>query len=156
MQAFVTRLSIYMSVIAGIVLVFMAGITFLDVVLRYFKRPIVGTYEIVSFLGVVVVAMALPRASLMGSHVFVDIVVDRIPEAWRKVFRVFTRLLVFLLFAIAIFYFIAQARALMATRTVTMTLKVPFYPVVFALAASCVVQCLVSICEIMGVIRRKP
>lgn len=156
MQAFVTRLSIYMSVIAGIVLVFMAGITFLDVVLRYFKRPIVGTYEIVSFLGVVVVAMALPRASLMGSHVFVDIVVDRIPEAWRKIFRVFTRLLVFLLFAIAIFYFIGQARALMATKTVTMTLKVPFYPVVFALAASCVVQCLVSICEIMGVIRRKP
>ncbi len=156
MQGFVKRLSIYMSVIAGIVLVFMATITFFDVVLRFFKRPIVGTYEIVSFLGVVVVAMALPRASLMGSHVFVDIVVDRIPEAWRKVFRVFTRLLVFLLFAIVFFYFIGQARALMSTGTVTMTLKVPFYPVSFALAASCLIQCVISMCEIVGVIRRRP
>jgi TRAP-type C4-dicarboxylate transport system permease small subunit len=156
MQDFVRRLSTYMSVIAGVVLILMASLTFLDVVLRFFKRPIVGTYELVSFLGVVVVAMALPRASLMGSHVYVDIVVDKLPEGWRKVFRIVTRVLVFLLFSIAIWYFIAQAKSLMVTKTVTMTLKVPFYPVVFALATSSLVQCLVCICEIIGDIRRTP
>ncbi len=44
-----------------------------------------------------------------------------------------------------------MAQKLVKTNSVTMTLKVPFYPVVYALAASCLVQCLVSICEISGV-----
>jgi TRAP-type C4-dicarboxylate transport system permease small subunit len=156
MRGFVQRLSNYMSVISGIVLVVMAGLTFFDVVLRYFKRPIVGTYELVSFLGVIVIAMALPRASLMGAHVYVDIVVDKLPKGWHKAFRVFTRVLGFLLFFFAILYFNYQAKSLIATKTVTMTLKIPYYPVSYALAASCLIQCLVSLCETFAEIRRKP
>ena len=156
MRAFVVRLSDYMSVLAGVVLLFMAGLTFFDVVLRYLAKPIVGTYELVSFLGVAVVALALPRASLMGSHVYVDLLVDKVSVRWRKGFRIVTRVLVFLLFLFAAWYFVFMARNFMATKTVTMTLKVPFYPVVFALAASSIVQCLVSICDVAGELRRKP
>jgi TRAP-type C4-dicarboxylate transport system permease small subunit len=156
MRAFVVRLSDYMSVLAGVVLLFMAGLTFFDVVLRYLARPIVGTYELVSFLGVAVVALALPRASLMGSHVYVDLLVDKVSVGWRKGFRIVTRVLVFLLFLFAAWYFVFMARNFIATKTVTMTLKVPFYPVVFALAASSIVQCLVSICDVAGELRRKP
>ena len=156
MRAFVVRLSDYMSVLAGVVLLFMAGLTFFDVVLRYLAKPIVGTYELVSFLGVAVVALALPRASLMGSHVYVDLLVDKVSVGWRKGFRIVTRVLVFLLFLFAAWYFVFMARNFMATKTVTMTLKVPFYPVVFALAASSIVQCLVSICDVAGELRRKP
>jgi TRAP-type C4-dicarboxylate transport system permease small subunit len=145
-----------MSVLAGVVLLFMAGLTFFDVVLRYLAKPIVGTYELVSFLGVAVVALALPRASLMGSHVYVDLLVDKVSVGWRKGFRIVTRVLVFLLFLFAAWYFVFMARNFMATKTVTMTLKVPFYPVVFALAASSIVQCLVSICDVAGELRRKP
>ena len=154
MRAFVVRLSDYMSVIAGVILLFMAGLTFLDVVLRYFAKPIVGTYELVSFLGVAVAAFALPRASLMGAHVYVDILVDKLSARLHKAFRVFTRVLVFMMFLIGTWYFVFMAKNFVTTHTVTMTLKVPFYPVVFALAASSIVQCLVSLCEIMGELRR--
>ena len=156
MRAFVARLSDYMSAFAGGILLFMAGLTFLDVVLRYVAKPIVGTYELVSFLGVAVIALALPRASLMGSHVYVDLLIDRVPVGWRTGFRIATRVLVFLLFLFAAWYFTFMARNFIATKTVTMTLKVPFYPVVFALAASSIVQCLVSICDMAGELRRKP
>ena len=57
---------------------------------------------------------------------------------------------VFLMFLGAAWYFILMGKNYIATKTVTMSLKVPFYPVVFALAASCIVQCLVSLCEIFG------
>lgn len=153
MHTLVTRLSNYLSVLAGLILLFMTGLTFVDVLLRYFGKPIVGAYELVAFLGVAVSAFALPRASLKKAHVYVDIVVDKLPSRWHTVFRVFTRILVFLMFFFAIFYFLFMARNFIATHSVTMTLKVPFYPVVFALAASCIVQCLACVCEIMDDVR---
>jgi TRAP-type C4-dicarboxylate transport system permease small subunit len=145
-----------MMIIAGVILLFMAGLTLLDVVMRYFGKPIVGTYELVSFLGLAAVAFSLPRASLMGAHVYVDLLVDKLTEGWRRVFQIFTRLLVFVLFLIASWYFFHIGMDLIATKTVTMSLKVPFYPIVFALAAGCLAQCLVSICEIVSAMRRTP
>ncbi len=154
MQRLVGLLSIIMSVFAGVILLSMTGITFVDVVLRYFGRPLVGTYELVAFLGVAVAALALPRASLLNTHVYVDLVVNKLPDGWRKILRVFTRLLVFFMFLIAAWYFVFMARNFIATRTVTTTLRVPFYPVVFALAGSSLVQCLVNAYEIFEEIRR--
>jgi len=148
MRALVTWLCNFMSVIAGIILLIMTGITFADIVLRYLGRPIVGAYEIVAFLGVAVTAFALPRAAILKTHVYVDLLIDGLPAKVRRVMRIFTRILVFCVFLIAAWYFILMGMDFIATKTVTMSLKVPFYPVVFALAASCIFQCLVSLCEI--------
>jgi TRAP-type C4-dicarboxylate transport system permease small subunit len=150
MLKFAGKLSNLMSVIAGVVLLMIIGLTFGDVVLRYLRRPIPGTFELVSFLGVAVVAFALPRASLMKAHVYVDLLVDKLPAKWHKTFRIFTRLLVFIMFLIGAWYFVFMARNLIVTGTVTLTLRVPFYPVVFALAACCIVQCIVSISEVIN------
>jgi len=140
-----------MSLIAGVILVIMIGVTFADVVLRYLGRPIVGAYEVVAFLGVAVIGFALPRASMLKTHVYVDLLIDKLPRKPRRIIKVVTRILVFLMFLAAAWYFVLMGRGYMATKTVTMSLKVPFYPVVFVLAGSCVVQCLVSLCEIFGV-----
>jgi len=156
MLRFVRLLTNGMMIIAGVILVFMAGLTLLDVIMRYFGKPIVGTYELVSFLGLAAVAFSLPRASLMGAHVYVDLLVDKLSQGSRKVFQIFTRLLVFVLFLIASWYFFHIGMDLIATKTVTMSLKVPFYPVVFALALGCFVQCLVAIYEILSALRRTP
>lgn len=155
MQGLVTRLSTFMSVCAGIILLIMTGLTFVDVVLRYFGKPIVGAYELVAFLGVAVAAFALPRASLMKVHVYVDIVIDKVPLVWRRLFRIVTRTIVFFMFLFAAWYFIGMARNFINTNSVTMTLKVPFYPVVYALAASSIVQCLVCLNEIVAELRSK-
>lgn len=154
MLRFVRLLTNCMMIIAGVILVFMAGLTLVDVIMRYFGKPIVGAYELVSFLGVAAVAFSLPRASMMGAHVYVDLLVDKLPQGSRRVIQVFTRFLVFVLFLIASWYFFHIGMDLIATKTVTMSLKVPFYPVVFALAAGCLAQCLVSIYEIVNAMRR--
>ena len=148
MRVFVTRLSNVMIVIAGFVLLLMAALTFADVVMRYFGKPILGTYELVGFLGVAMVAFSLPRASLKNAHVYVDLVVDKLPAGWHKIFRIFTRILVFLMFLVGTWYCILMARSFIMTKTVSSSLRVPFYPVVFALAFACLVQCLVSIVQI--------
>ncbi len=144
-----------MTIIAGIVLLIMMVITFADIVMRYLGRPVVGAYEIVAFLGVAVTGFALPRASLMKAQVYVDLVVDKLSAGPRKTLQVITRVLVFIMFLIAAWYFIVMGTKFMATHTVTMSLRVPFYPVVFGLAASCLVQCVVAVYEIVE-IGRKP
>ncbi len=138
------------SIVAGFILLVMIVVTMADVVLRYLGRPIVGAYEIVAFLGVAVIGFALPRASALKTHVYVDLLIDKLPAKAQKVMKTITRILVFLMFLGAAWYFIVMGINYIATKTVTMSLKVPFYPVVFALAASCILQCFVCLCEIFG------
>ena len=60
--------------IAGWTLVGMMLLTAADVILRAFRRPILGTYEIVSLLGAIVIAFAMPQTTLQEGHVSVEIV----------------------------------------------------------------------------------
>ena len=55
-------------------------LTCADVVLRLFGSPIPGTYEMVGFLGAVIIAFALAYTSLEKGHIAVEILVDRLPR----------------------------------------------------------------------------
>ena len=61
--------------IAGTAIVLMMLITCGDVVLRYFRLPIPGTYELVCFLGSVAVSFAMARTSMKKGHVAVSLIV---------------------------------------------------------------------------------
>ena len=148
MRTFVMRLSNYMSVVAGVVLIVMAVLTFVDVIMRYIGKPVPGAYEVIAYLGVAVTGFALPRASLMKTHVYVDLVVDKISRKPRTVLKTITRILVAAFFLCTAWYFVRMGQSFIAARVVTMTLRVPFYPVVFGMAFCCLVQSMVTIREI--------
>lgn len=123
--------------------------------MRLFGKPIVGVYEVVAFLGVAVTGFALPRASLMKAQVYVDLVIDKLDERVQRVTKIITRICVFLMFLIAAWYFVRMGMNFIATNTVTMSLRVPFYPVVFGLALSSIAQCLVTVAEILETGRKQ-
>jgi TRAP-type C4-dicarboxylate transport system permease small subunit len=148
MEKLMNRLTIYMSAAAGVILVFMACLTFADIVMRIFGRPIPGVYEVVGFLGVALAAFVLPRSSLERAHVGVDFVYEKLSPKPRLVVKVCTRILVAAFFFVAAWFFVAMAQSFIATRSVTMTLKLPFYPVVYVLVIAFFVQGLVSIYQI--------
>ncbi len=149
MEKFMIRLTGYMSVAAGIVLVFMACLTFADIVMRLFGRPIPGVYEVMGYLGVAVAAFVLPRSSLERAHVGVDFVYEKLSPKPRMVMKIITRVLIAVFFFVASWYFVDMAQSFIATRSVTMTLKLPFYPVVYVLVFSFLVQGIVSIYQIV-------
>jgi TRAP-type C4-dicarboxylate transport system permease small subunit len=148
MNKFIFRLTNYMTVAAGIILLFMAALTFADIVMRFFGRPIPGVYEVVGFLGISVAAFVLPRSSLMKAHVAVDFVTEKISVKARFVTKVCTRVLVAAFFIVSSWYFVSMAQSFINTKSVTMTLKIPFYPVVFVLIFGFLVQGIVSILQI--------
>ena len=78
-DSIVGNVSGVMYVIAGIALTLMVAITVADVILRIFKMPIVGTYEIVGLLGAIMVGFAIPQTSRAKGHVSMDFLEGKLP-----------------------------------------------------------------------------
>ncbi len=144
-----SRFSKTLNWIGGGVLVFMMLLTVADVILRYLKRPILGTYELVSFLGAVVIAFALPLTSWEKGHVAVDILFEFYPKAKKNVLDAITRLMGILFFVILSWNLIGMGASLYKTGEGTLTLQLPLYPIAFVLGFSCVVQCLILVADLI-------
>jgi TRAP-type C4-dicarboxylate transport system permease small subunit len=152
--AVVTKSSQVMLVMAGVILLLMMAITFLDVILRFFGRPIVGVFELVSFFGAGVIGFSMSSTSLHKCHVNVDFLVNRFPKERQNVVNMITRIFVLALFAVLSWYFFAMGRDFYLTHTVSGGLKYPYYPVAYGLGVSSVVQCLVLILDMMTIWRQ--
>lgn len=139
-----------MYIIAGIALVSSMFLTVLDVFLRIFKRPIVGTYELVGLLGAIVIGFAMPQTSRVRGHVVMDFLTDRVPALLKSILHVFTRLLGIVTFAIIGWNLAALGNDFKTVGEVSATLQLPVYPVAYGLAACCAVECLVLFVDIFG------
>jgi TRAP-type C4-dicarboxylate transport system permease small subunit len=149
------RISSFFNVIAGIVLMLLMFLTVADVILRYFGRPILGTYELVSFLGAVVIGCCLPHTSWMRKHVFVDFLILRFSQKVRNIFNIATRwLVIFLCFWIG-WNLIRYGMDLHKTGEVSITLRMPFYPLTFGIGICFFAVCWVLFGDIIKILRRQ-
>jgi TRAP-type C4-dicarboxylate transport system permease small subunit len=148
LSAVVRGLSRFMYVIAGIALAASMFLTVADVILREFKVPIVGTYELVGLLGAVVVGFAIPQTSRLQGHVIMDYVTSKLPQGWTRVFHVITRILAIVTFAIIGWNLWSLGTDYRTSGEVTLTLQLPFYPVAYGISVCCFVECLVLLFDI--------
>ncbi len=144
-----TKLSNIMYACAAVVLSFMMMLTVSDVILRYMGRPIPGTYELVGLSGAIVVGFAIPHTSLVRGHVFVEFLIDRFETGRREVILIFTKILILLLFIAFGVYLFRTGMDMAASGEVTQILRLPFYPVAYAVGVCCFVECLVMVSDIL-------
>ena len=144
------KLSRFMNHIGGVVLVFMMLLVVSDVILRIFWKPILGTYEMVSLAGALVVGFAIPKTSIDDAHVYVDFVVTGKSATIRKVFRAITKFLGFVLFLLLAINMILKAGELYRAQEVTLTIHVPLYPFAYALGLCSIVECVVLLLQMAG------
>jgi TRAP-type C4-dicarboxylate transport system permease small subunit len=149
---FVERLSKFMSIIAGVGLTFMMLLTVSDVILRYLKRPIPGTYELVAYSGVVVIGFAIAYTSWVRAHVFVDFLVNRLGKTPKRIVLIFTKLVGTGFFVMLGVNLIADGLSMLQTGEVSPTLKLPFYPIAFGLGVCSFTQCLVLLSDIPKIV----
>jgi len=148
-------ISRFLNIIAGISLTFLMLVTVLDVILRSFRTPIVGTYELVMFAGAVVIGFALPLTSWVRGHIFVDFLILRFSKTVRNIFNLTTRSLVTVLFFLIGWNLIKFGIDLQKSGEVSLTLQMPFYPVAYGIGMCCFVQCLVMLCDILKILGGK-
>jgi TRAP-type C4-dicarboxylate transport system permease small subunit len=148
-EQFLTFLSDKLKMVGAVALFGMALLTCADVVGRLFGYPIFGSIELVSFLGVFTVAMALPLTQLSKGHIGVELFVDKLPRKGRLFFEVCTETVSLVLFVIISWRMFLFSFKLRASGEVSMNLHLPEYAIVFVLACCCVVLCLVIVSSLL-------
>ena len=143
MLAFVRPLARWMHWAGAAALASMMFLTVADVFLRSFRRPILGTYELVGFLGALAIGFALPQTSLDGGQVLMDYLARHLPVGANRVLSVITRAIGIGLFAVLAWHLAAMGADLRRTGDVTPLLNLPLSWPAFGIAAACVVECLV-------------
>ena len=131
-----------MKMIGAACLFGMALLTACDVIGRLFKHPIFGSVELVTFLAVFVVAMALPFTHEARGHIGVELFVTRLSRKTRAIIDLVTGTASLVLFALVAWRMFEYALKMKASGEVSMNLQFPEYTVIFVVACSCVVFCL--------------
>ena len=131
----------------------MAIVTLTDIAMRTAGRPIVGSLELVTFLGAFVIGFALPYTTWLKGHVYVDVLVDKLSPKGKKVFMVITRIMGIALFLFATYDFILYGLTNIKSGEVTPSFRIPLYPIAFGLAASFFLQSLTLLCELLQVVK---
>ncbi len=150
---FIDRLMGLVKFLGGIALVAMMALTTLDVIFRYFGRPIFGAVEIVTFLATILLACAMPMTHAEKGHVGVDLVVRLFSRRGQAVNDAVTGLLALILFVLVCWQCMLYAQTMKRTGEVSMSLEFPNYIFVYVVAVAFGVLCLVIFVELTNNMR---
>ncbi len=135
---FLNRISMILGGIAVLALMLLATG---NVVLRIFHLPFRGTYEIVSFLGAVVIAFALGYTQKNKDHIVVDILTERFPKKVQTVIEALADVVIMIFFGIVSWQVYVWGMKIYESHEVSETLKIVFHPFVFAVSVGFALLC---------------
>jgi TRAP-type C4-dicarboxylate transport system permease small subunit len=135
--------SFALSKLGCLSLVAMMCLTVIDVVGRYvFNAPILGAFEITSFLVSILVFSFLGYAQSQKSHVTVDLLVNMFPVKIQSVVKLFNYIVGCFIMVLVSWKGYEKAIESMEAGDSPMNLDVPIYPFVFFMALGCAIMCI--------------
>jgi TRAP-type C4-dicarboxylate transport system permease small subunit len=132
----------------------MMFITCVDVVLRFFRHPIPGAYEMVGLMGTVVISFSLARTTAEKGHIAVEFLVRKFSLKAQHIVNAANGLLGILIFGIISWQGVIYALDLKASGEVSMTIQMPIYPFVFGISIGCGLTCVVLAIEFFKSIKK--
>lgn len=131
--------------VGGVALVCMTAISCINMGLRMCGLPMAGVYDLVCYLGALTAALPLAYTQIKKGHIAVDIVSLHFPFRVRKAAVGISYVLGMIFFSVGAWKACSLATILRQAGEVSETLKMPFWPFTYAVAASCglMVFCLI-------------
>lgn len=120
-----------------------------NVVLRVFHFPFRGAYEIVSFLGAIVIAFALGYTQRKKDHIVVEILTERFPKKLQRGIDTLAFLIITIFFAVVSWQIFVWGMKIYVSHEVSETLKVIYHPFVFAVAVAFAVVALTALVDFL-------
>ena len=133
----------YFDWVARVGVVAMMLIVVANIVLRAAGKPILGTYDFVSFIGATLVAFAIAYCAVQKGHIEVELVVSRFPERARETINCITSFFSFVIFSIVTWQCVALGNDMWRHGELSMTALLPFYPYLYGVAFGFILLCLV-------------
>ena len=139
-----------MKIIGACCLVGMMLLTCVDVVGRAFGHPIFGSVEIVGFMAILSMVMAMPYTHQVQGHIGVEIVVRLLPEKTQTLIDICTGILSLILFAVVTWRMTVYANTMKASGEVSMNLELPEHFVIYVTAFCLLVFTLIILRDIIN------
>jgi TRAP-type C4-dicarboxylate transport system permease small subunit len=120
-----------------------------NVLLRLFGHPIGGTYEWTGFLTALAIGLALAHCAVQGGHTIINLFVDLLPPRVQQAVRMLARILTAAFLTLAAWRLAVYGNSTWQSGEVAPTTKVPFYPIIFIVAASVFLYAVVEVFKVM-------
>jgi TRAP-type C4-dicarboxylate transport system permease small subunit len=138
-----------LNLLSGACVLAMMALTCADVLLRLFRYPIPGTYEMVGFLGALAASFALAKTSLERGHIAVGFLIERLPQSVQAQVDRINNLILSILFGMITWYTLIETQASRGNREVSMTLQMPIYPFISGIAVGAAMLFLISVLRLI-------
>jgi TRAP-type C4-dicarboxylate transport system permease small subunit len=124
-------------------------LTVCDVIGRIFRHPILGSYEIVSLAGGLVVGFAIPATSKNNGHVIVDFALNACPKRIRLILRCTTRIVGIIFFVFVGCSLIRLAMDTTVSGEITQVLHLSYSPIEYAMGGAFLAEALVLFSDLL-------
>lgn len=148
-NVFLNRL---LLILGGIAVTLLMSLATLNVVLRIFHIPYSGTYEIVSFLGAIVIAFALGYTQKRKDHIVVDILTERFSKQINKVLNIVSYGITMVFFAVVSWQIFIFGMKIWKSGEVSETLKIVYHPFIFCVSVGFAVLSLTIVIDFLKTI----
>jgi len=138
-----------LTFIGGIFLVAMIVLTCGNILFRIVWVPIPGTYELMGLFGAIVTAFALGQTQSRKGHVAVDVLINTFSAKTKKTLKVAGDLICAIFFLIVTWQLAVKGNTLWRTGELTETLKIIYYPFIYAVSFGCAVLALVCFGDLL-------
>ena len=153
---YLTRLSLVLNKvlvgIAGTTLVLMVALACANVALRSLGYPIKGTFELMGFFGAIIAAFALGITQINRGHIAVDVVINLFPKRIKRVLAGIGSLVAMLFFILAAWQTMRWGTTLWRVHELSETLRIIYFPFVYAVSLGCSVIALVLLIDMLRLI----
>ncbi len=146
----------FLLILGGITVLALMLLATGNVVLRIFHMPFRGTYEIVGFLGAVVIAFALGYTQKRKDHIVVDILTEKFSKGTNRVLNAINYLVTLVFFGIVSWQVLIWGFKIWREGELSETLKVIFYPFVLCVGVGFAVLTLVLFTDLLQTVFHKP
>lgn len=150
---YVEKISDSFFFVAGLSIILMVAVTTADVILRYFRIPFRGAYDIVSILSALSISFAVARTTLQKGHIAVNLVTRLLPVKIQKYLAVFTNVLSFVLLFFLGRQLFNYATHMKRTGEVSLTIQIPYSYIMYAISVSLYFVCIIELYDTIKNIR---
>ena len=131
-----------LTLTGGALLVAMILLTCANIVSRQVYVPIPGTFELMGYIGAIVTAFALGYTQFTNGHISVDVLVNAYPKPLKRFISIINHGVCCFFFFIASWYIVQKALTLKNANEISETLRIIYYPFIFAVALGCLILAL--------------
>jgi len=151
---FITPLSKWFHVIAGIGMIYVLLVSVADIIMnKVFKNPLNWSFDSIGLVAVIAIVFAIPEVQVNHGHIEVEVLEARLSRFWRKIIGLFVNVLGIILWSIVAWRSFLYGIDILRSGEVSMTVEMPIYPFIWFQGICAIVVTLVLLLQTINIFR---